>query len=494
MSYEGNFDVVIEGVGAERGAKVLAAPEGLYVNKRQIPYSTLLGVALRGSILLVVGTQVALAMRGARDGLAALAAELRGRADLEHLPMADREALGGERVIFATPVAMSGMLEMERFKGLALLVVTDRAMHVFERAGRHWRVPWERVNKVDLVQAKFGRLLRMGTGPTQLELLYLTDAQVQTVRGLVGRHAKGVLGVSGMGEGEASVVTPAPQEAQIPANPLEPAASAPERAPTPVSPAQSLLRRFEIPEFETALGGGGGDRPLGASLERLQSSSLLPVGFLEEHLRELRTIYEGALLKVKREAAAAPDLLSAAEALDGERLRGEVRDRVGVVADATVRAFERQTRRIAANRRIPWRKVRSRHMPSDKEIVGLRQRLRRGLETLESTLGQVTEAARGLKRAAERGAGELQAAYERWHASLKELDQAFATGWTGLSWEVIGVWQERFLPRLARLGNEKRRLLPRPLKVGLYFILVAALLFLAYLLVTGQLSGLVQTR
>ena len=45
MSYEGNFDVVIEGVGAERGARVLAAPEGLYVNQHQVPYSTLLGVA-----------------------------------------------------------------------------------------------------------------------------------------------------------------------------------------------------------------------------------------------------------------------------------------------------------------------------------------------------------------------------------------------------------------------------------------------------------------
>lgn len=493
MSYEGTFDVVIEGVGAERGAKVLAAPEGMYVNKHQIPYSTLLGVALRGSILLVVGTQVALAMRGARDGLAALAAELRGRADLEHLPMADREALGGERVVFATPVAMSGLVEMERFKGLALLVVTDRAMHVFERGGRSWRILWERVNKVDLVQAKFGRLLRMGSGPTQLEFLYLTDAQIQTIRGLVSRHAKGVLGVSGTSskEREAAATPQSPKEAGESAPPAEPAASV-ETMPAAISPAQDLLRRFEIPEFETALGGGGGDRPLGATLERLQSSSLLPVGFLEEHLRELRTIYEGALLKVKREAAAAPDLLAAAQALDGERLREEARDRVGVMADATVRAFERQTRRIAANRRIPWRKVRAKHMPSDKEVLGLKQRLRRGLETLESTLGQVTEAARELKPAMERGASEQRAAYERWHASLRELDQAYATGWTGVSWEVIGVWQERFLPRLARLGSEKRRLLPRPLKVALYSILAAAILFVAYLALTGQISEFIQ--
>ena len=38
MTYEGNFDVVIEGVGSERNAKVMAAPEGLYVNQHQITW------------------------------------------------------------------------------------------------------------------------------------------------------------------------------------------------------------------------------------------------------------------------------------------------------------------------------------------------------------------------------------------------------------------------------------------------------------------------
>jgi hypothetical protein len=123
MTYEGKFDVVIEGVGAERGARVMTALEGLYVGQHQVPYSTLLGVALRGSILLVVGTQAAIALRGSHEGLATLAAELRNRADLDHLALADRQSLVGERVVFATPVAMSGLMEMERFKGLALAVV-----------------------------------------------------------------------------------------------------------------------------------------------------------------------------------------------------------------------------------------------------------------------------------------------------------------------------------------------------------------------------------
>ena len=296
MTYEGKFDVVIEGVGAERGARVMAAQEGLYVGEHQIPYSTLLGVALRGSILLVVGTQAAIALRGGHEGLAMLASELRGRADLEHLAMADRQALVGERVVFATPVAMSGLMEMERFKGLALAVVTDTALHVFERGGRHFRTAWDLVTKVDVAKAKFGRLLRLGSGSTQVEILYLTDAQIQTIRGLALRHSSKVLGVAG-----AEAVVPEREKA-----------AAEERRPPPGSerevPAiRDLTQRFSVPEFEASLGsiGSGADRPLGAAIDRLQMSPLLPVGFLEEHRRELRTIYDGALLRAKREAASA---------------------------------------------------------------------------------------------------------------------------------------------------------------------------------------------
>lgn len=475
MSYEGNFDVVIEGVGAERGARVLAAPEGLYVNKHQVPYSTLLGVALRGSILLVVGTQVAMALRGSHDGLATLAAELRTRADLEHLAQADRDALEGERVVFATPVALSGLVEMERFKGMALQVVTDQALHVFERGGRHFRMSWNRITKVDMTQAKFGRLLRIGSGPTQLEILYLTDAQIQTIRGLASRHSSALLGVAGDSQPAEPVNAEAPTVPQARAD-------------------ENLTRRFTIPEFEASLGalGTGSDRPLGAAIDRLQMSSVLPVGFLEEHLRELRNIYDGALLKAKREAAAAGELFAAAEALSGRRLWDSVLDNIGVATDATVRAFERQTRRIAANRRIPWRKARSKFMPSQKEISGVRQRLTRGVAALEGPMKNVSQAAEGLRPAVQAGQEELKEAYVRWQGSLKELDQAYATGWAGLSREVVGVWQDAFLPRLTRLGGERRRMFPRPLKYAFYFLLLLVVAAVAYLYFTGQLNQVIQ--
>jgi hypothetical protein len=484
MTYEGKFDVVIEGVGAERGARVMTALEGLYVGQHQVPYSTLLGVALRGSILLVVGTQAAIALRGSHEGLATLAAELRNRADLDHLALADRQSLVGERVVFATPVAMSGLMEMERFKGLALAVVTDTAFHVFERGGRHFRTSWELMTKVDVAKAKFGRLLRIGSGSTQLEVLYLTDAQIQTIRGLASRHSSKVLGVAGA---EAATASATEEEAETPA--------AKQKAIGQEAPAtKDLTQRFSIPEFEASLGamGSGADRPLGAAVERLQMSSLLPVGFMEEHLRELRTIYDGALLRAKREAASAGNLFEAATALDGRRLWEEVQSSVGVAADATRRAFERQTRRVAANRRIPWRQANRKYMPSSKEAEGIGQRFRRGVTDLEGALDKVSAAASRLKPAAEKGSAELERAYEHWHAMLRELDQAYATGWAGLSREVVHVWQDRFLPRLAKLGGERRRLLPRPIKIGFYFLIFVFVAAVVYLALTGQLGQVIQ--
>ncbi|HSG82051.1 MAG TPA: hypothetical protein VLC48_07370 [Gemmatimonadota bacterium] len=477
MSYEGTFDVVIEGMGSEKGARVLATQEGLYINKQQVPYSTLLGVALRGSILLVMGTQMALALRGGRDDLATLAAELRNRAGLDHLALSDRQALEGERVVFSTPVAMSGLVEMERFKGMALSVITDSALHVFERGGRHFRIPWDRFNKVEMTQGKFGRLLQFTSGATQLELLYLTDAQIQTIRGLASRHSSAVLGVGG--EERKPDVTPAPAQ--------------PDSAPGPAT-RPDITRRFSIPEFEASLGavGSGSDRPLGAAIDRLQMSSLLPVGFFEEHLRELRNIYEGTLLKAKREASAANDIFSAARSLDGRRLWEAVLGNIGTITDATVRAFERQTRRVAANRRIPWRKARKRFMPSAKELLGLKQRLTRGVGAMESTLSRVSQAAEQLKPASAAGSSQFAEAYGQWHENLRELDQAYATGWTGLSREIVGVWQDAFLPKLTRLGGERRRLLPRAIKVAFYFIVIVIGLAVAYLYFTGQLGQVIQ--
>lgn len=493
MTYEGNFDVVIEGVGAERGARVLAAQEGLYVGNQQIPYSTLLGVALRGSILLVIGTQQAMALRGAHEGLATLAAELRGRADLDHLALTDKESLEGERVVFATPVAMSGLVEMERFKGLALAVTTDQALHMFERGGRHFRVAWGRMNKVDVAKAKFGRLLRIGSGATQIEFLYLTDAQIQTIRGLAARHSSKVLGVAAADERAPTAPTDQPASRETEETRAE-EATAPAAAPAPGPPPVSdLARRFSIPEFEVSLGaiGSGSDRPLGAAIDRLQMSSLLPVGFLEEHLRELRNIYDGALLKAKREAASAADLFAAAAALGGRRLWEDVHDGVAVVTDATVRAYERQTRRVAGNRRIPWRKAQRRYMPSDKEISGMRQRLSRSIAELEGSLRTVTEAAQTLRPASEAGEAELGVAYQRWQRVLGELDQAYATGWAGLSREVVAIWEETFVPRLTKLGSERRRLLPRAVRLVVFFLVFVAVALVLYLLVTGQLGEVI---
>ncbi|MEE8550667.1 MAG: hypothetical protein V3T08_05360 [Gemmatimonadota bacterium] len=542
MTDEETFDVIIEGARAERGARVLTARDGLHVNQHEIPYETLLGVALRGSILLVVGTQVAMALRGSRDGLATLAAELRRNADLEHLPSEERKRLEGERVVFATPVAMSGRVSRRRIKGMPLAVVTDKALHVLDRGGQQFRLAWDSITRLDLTEAKFGRLLRVSSGSAELEFMYLTDAQIQTIRGLAARHSRGMLGLGagektegrpgggpetagdvasalGTGGGPRAGTAPAePPGAGVAASaggapPVSPpqAASAPDAgsgAPSPpgsaagipaadampvVSEEQDLTRHFTVPEFEMSLGGvgSGSDRPLGTTINKLQMSPVLPVGFLEEHLREIRTVYEGALVKAKREAAAAEELDGAAQALDGRRLWEGVVDSVGVIAKATIRAFERQARHVAANRRIPWRRAQSKYMPDPKQITGLKQRLLRGVAALQAALTGVTRAAGELRRAGERGRAELESAYAQWLNSLRELDRIYAEGWSSVSREIVGVWEKAFLPSLTELAGERRRLLAPPVRVALYVLVAALVAVGVYLSLTGQLQGFV---
>jgi len=107
-------------------------------------------------------------------------------------------------------------------------------------------------------------------------------------------------------------------------------------------------------------------------------------------------------------------------------------------------------------------------------------------------LSQVTQSVAALETAAEAGRAELQEAYVGWQEKLHELDQAYATGWAGLSREVVGVWQDAFLPKLTRLGGERRRFLPRPLKITLIFVAAIIVIALAYLILTGQFGDVIQ--
>ena len=131
-------------------------------------------------------------------------------------------------------------------------------------------------------------------------------------------------------------------------------------------------------------------------------------------------------------------------------------------------------------------------MPSAKEVAGFRQRFARSVADLEATLEKVSQAAAQLEPAAAQGSAQLESAYTSWHETMRELDQAYATAWASLSREIVKVWQDALMPRLSRLGGERRRLLPRPIKVALYFVLFVFVGVVVFLAVTGQLGQVVQ--
>ena len=102
------------------------------------------------------------------------------------------------------------------------------------------------------------------------------------------------------------------------------------------------------------------------------------------------------------------------------------------------------------------------------------------------------ETAAQLAPAAEAGRSELKPAYDRGQESLRELDQAYATGWAGLSREAIANWQDTLLPSLGKLGGERRRFLPRSVKVALWFVVGLLVIFVLFLILTDQLGQVIQ--
>ena len=57
---------------------------------------------------------------------------------------------------------------------------------------------------------------------------------------------------------------------------------------------------------------------------------------------------------------------------------------------------------------------------------------------------------------------------------------------------MIAVWQDTFLPKLTRLGGERRSLLPRPVRAAMLFFFFLFVAFVVYLIVTGQLSNFIE--
>lgn len=445
MPFEATLDVVIEGVGAVRDCPVRLAGSRLQVGDRAVSVDELLGVARRSSVLLVVALDCALAIRGESTKLAPLAAELARHADRTRENVQSLQAVGGEAPIFFGPAAVAGRVGSKALRGFMLVVGTRRGL-VF--AGRTvTTLDWERISEFEVKMGSFGPVVRIGGHEMRLELVYLGDAQIQTMRRMT--------------QGKPPTEAAAPSDA--PARTARPSARRPARRPT-APPQNTVDLRFRVPELKTALAGSGGmqERSLTEMARALSGPPLRP-DFMEDHLREVRNVLSEPVARRRREAAGSDTFAAAALALDGRALWNETVAALDHVARTTQNAFESQVRRLAAQRKLTQRQA-MRFMPRADAEAAFRERLTRTVSGLQRACDALAEVSLRIRETAALGSEGLEKLHDQWHEALGAFDRAFGQAWVQVGGAVLQWWEESLWPHLRKLALEKPRRGPSWLK------------------------------
>ncbi len=325
-------------------------------------------------------------------------------------------------------------------RGFALAVVTRGGLVLLRSGGRPVPLSWDRVGELAVSAGPFGPVVQLVGEEDRLQLVYLSDAQIQALRAVVrpkeGRRVREVPAIAtGGGTGPA------------PASGSRPAAGAADR--------QALSLR--IPDFPTALAASSSveERGLYGAARALSVPPLRP-DFLEDHLRELHGLFRASLARRHREAVGAPTLGAAALALDGRALFHEAGRALDSVGSAVRQAYEAQVRRIAAERKLAWKQA-VKFMPASEEEMEFRQRLGRGLGPLQGLSDALAELGHRIREVEALGGSEFETLHGRWVEVLSRFDRAFARAWVQVGTTTLQQWEEGLCPRLSKVAAEKRR-------------------------------------
>lgn len=434
MPFDARLDVVLEGEGALRGCRVWLTGSELRVGDRVIALDRLLGVARRGSVLLVVSEEAALAIRGEAAKLAPLAAELSGDAERLKRNVAVAEGVAGESPIFCAPAAVHGQVGPDAVRGFALAVALRRALVLVGR-GASITVPWAHVRECDVKMGPFGPVARLGGDDVRIELVYLADAQIQTLR-------------------ELCAARPAAPRPGPPA-PQEPPSAPARRATAAARPEPDV--RFRVPELSQALVGTASIEEQGLyQTGRALSGPPLRPDFMEDHLREMHALLAGPVAKRRREAAGSTTFAAAALALDGRALWNETAEALAAVAAGVQRAFDTVVRRLAAERKLTQRQA-TKYMPGEEELAQLRKELTRAVAPLQRVCDALAEVSLRIRETAALGGEGLETLHDRWQEALAAFDRTFGQVWIHVGGAVLRWWDEGLWPRLRKLAKEKPR-------------------------------------
>lgn len=495
------MDVWREGDRTRRGVPTEATAEGLRLGELLLPYGSIYWISRRSGLLMVFGRDENVAVKGSGDDLDRLARTLERRVDRSERRSRLLDPIADEVILFTAGVVAMGRMGERAVKGLKVAAVTRRALHLLGR-GANLRIGWpadeaERERKEGDGRAR--DLLRVRKGEDELRLLYLfseeIDAALRAASGsLAARESAGPRSRKAVDPSDVTAGEAGPGES---ASPDERAAADPDRRESASPDAEDSMEMFarrevarplrlELPRLSVSVdtlqeeAAGAAERFRTAPADR---AGLGP-HFFETHFLELGEIALGPLLLRKSAASGARDLRRAVEAMDPGDLQEDTGAAISNAAGRLQEVYEEELGRLLEAKRAPAR-LEEEHRLGEEEAEELRLRMQGHFETLiplfralEERQVEVLRELEAFETGPPDGEEErVRAAVASWKEALRRVDRAYESAWREMVEGMAEAWEDRLLPRLARIASMRRRRFPewvQLLLIGAFTVLAAA--------------------
>ncbi len=457
------LDVFVQGEGVRRGLSVAVTDDALICGDITIPFEEVFWLTRRAGLLLVLGRNQSVALRGSRPQLDQVMRSLEARVDQTAIRRRIVQELGHEVVLFSAGCAAAGTLRDESVRGLCVAAATRRGIHLFT-GEEHFVVSWpvREARRKEAAQPGSGDMLELEGEQLRLVLRYLFPEEIGAVL---------------------TVATVEP-EAAGKEGPLE-LFSRSEVAP----PTQA-----ELPEFSLAAGSlqEVAERAAANVPGELRTRALLAPHFFELHFLELGEIALGPLLLRKSAASSAGSLERAIRAMNAAGLQEDTRAAVTTAADRLVGAYHTELTRIAAQKKAPSR------MERELSFSGLMRRelaarMQAPFDELWSRFEELAAQEESLAaRLAHFDASPpdeeteaLDEAAAEWRATLARLDRGYEAAWREMLEEIERTWSAVLLSRLARVGAVQRSRMPEWIQLSILAVITLILVAVVVYLVVG---------
>lgn len=455
-------DVLIEGSGVRRDARVTVAGVALLCDELMVPYGEVFWVSRRQGMLLLFATRATLAIKGTSGELDRLYQLLTERVDLTDLRRRIVKRLGHEVVLFTAGCAAAGSAAGEKVGGLYVAAVTRRALYLLSR-DRQYTVSWparaasRRPAKKTGSEERDEEYLVIGKPDTSLTLRYLFAEELGAV----------LFAASQQPTGEAET------------RPLE-LFSRGEVSPPP---------QAGLPPFSLAAGSlqDVAERAAANVPGEIQARVGMRDYFFETHFQELGEIALGPLLLRKSAAAGAYSLEKAISAMNSGGLQEDTRAAVATAAGRLAAVYSAELERVAAARGVNLAGHRDLAL-DDAGTAFLLERMQGPFDRLWERFGDLgTQETELRRRIADLEAGhpdqddsEMHGAAEEWRAAMVRLDRGYEGAWREMVEEIESAWSNDLLVRLERVGRIDKQRIPEWVQLA---ALAAITLLLAVVLV-----------